>query len=113
MGRPGFEVHREQDGARVVVAASGEVDMATVGGLSLALEQAAASGAEVWVDLTDVDFIDSTGLSALVVAHRAMSDGPARFAVICPDGPARRALDVCGLGELLHVFSSRGAARAG
>ena len=110
---PGVEVLREQDGARVVVAASGEIDMATVGGLRVELEQAAASGAEVWVDLTDVGFIDSTGLSALVVAHRAMSDGPERFAVICPDGPARRALEVCGLGELLRVFDSRDAAHAG
>jgi anti-anti-sigma factor len=113
MGRRGFEVLKEQDGARVVVAASGEVDMATVGGLRAELEQAVASGAEVWVDLTDVDFIDSTGLSALVIAHRAMSDGTRRFAVICPDGPARRALEVCGLGELLHVFDSRDAAHTG
>ena len=113
MGQPGIEVQREQDGARVVVAASGEIDMATVGGLRVELEQAAASGAEVWVDLTDVDFIDSSGLSALVVAHRTMSDGSMRFAVICPDGPARRALDVCGLGELLLVYGSRAAAHAG
>ncbi len=110
MGRPGLEVRRELDGAHVVLSASGEIDMATVGELRQALEQAAASGADVWVDLTDVDFIDSTGLSALVLAHREMSDGRVRLAVICPDGPARRALDVCGLGDLLQVHDSRPAA---
>ena len=44
--------------------------------------------------------MDSTGLSALVTGHRAL-DG--RLVVICPDGAARRALDVSGLDELIRV----------
>ena len=47
--------------------------------------------------------MDSTGLSALVTGHRAL-DG--RLVVICPDGAARRALDVSGLDELIRVCSS-------
>jgi anti-sigma B factor antagonist len=104
-----FEVETAIDGRRAVLAVRGEIDMATVDGLRDALEAALASGAgEVWVDLTEVDFLDSTGLSALVSGHRAL-DG--RLVVICPDGPPRRALDVSGVNELIRIY--RSAADAG
>jgi anti-sigma B factor antagonist len=102
MEERGFAVETSLNRGRAVIAVTGEIDMATVDGLNAAL--AAVVGAdEVWVDLTEVGFMDSTGLSALVSGHRAL-DG--RFVVVCPDGAARRALDVSGLDELIHVRHS-------
>jgi anti-anti-sigma factor len=104
MDERGFQVATSLDGGRAVIAVKGEIDMATVDGLSDALAAATRDGAdEVWIDLTDVDFLDSTGLSALVSGHRAL-DG--RLAVICPDGAARRALDVSGLDEVIRVYQT-------
>jgi anti-sigma B factor antagonist len=61
-----FEVRIEGD-ARVVV--SGELDMATSPELTSAIEALANTGEpRVLVDLSDVSFIDSTGISALVLA---------------------------------------------
>ena len=61
-----FEVRIEGD-ARVVV--SGELDMATSPELTSAIEALAKTGEpRVLVDLSDVSFIDSTGISALVLA---------------------------------------------
>jgi anti-sigma B factor antagonist len=99
-------------GRRVVLAAKGEIDIASVDGLRNALEGAASSGAaEVWLDLTHVEFMDSTGLTALVEAHRRLS---ARgFAVICPDGPVRRVMAVTGVDRVIPVHPSRSAAHAG
>jgi anti-sigma B factor antagonist len=96
------QVDVSDDGRRAVLAARGEIDLATVDHLRHAIERAAATKAsEVWVDLTAVDFMDSTGLSALVVGHRAL---PGRFVVICPDGPPRRALEISGLHEVLRMY---------
>jgi anti-sigma B factor antagonist len=101
-----FHVEVSGDGRRAVLAARGEIDLATVDRLRDAIERAAETKAsEVWVDLTDVHFMDSTGLSALVIGHRAL---PGRFVVICPDGPARRALEICGLHEVLRMYHDAG-----
>jgi anti-sigma B factor antagonist len=98
-----FHVEVSGDGRRAVLAARGDIDLATVDHLRDAIEQATETnaGGEVWVDLSDVHFMDSTGLSALVVGHRAL---PGRFVVICPDGPPRRALEISGLHEVLRVY---------
>lgn len=101
-----FHVEVSDDGRRALLAARGEIDLATVDALRDALERAGESRApEVWVDLSEVDFMDSTGLSALVVGHRAL---PGRLVVICPDGPPRRAIEVAGLHQVLRVYRAVG-----
>jgi anti-anti-sigma factor len=101
---PTFEVETSRDGNRAVLTARGEIDLATVQGLQDAFDAVVRAGAnEVRLDLTEVEFMDSTGLSALVNGHRALCG---RLIVICPDGAPRRALEVSGLGELIRVCSS-------
>jgi anti-sigma B factor antagonist len=101
-----FHVEVSDDGRRAVLAARGEIDLATVELLHEAIERASqTSASEVWVDLSDVGFMDSTGLSALVIGHRAL---PGRFVVICPDGPPRRALEISGLHEVLRLYRAVG-----
>ena len=108
-----FQIQREQQGATLVLAARGEIDMASVGGLNDALETAVGDGGEFWLDLSEVEFMDSTGLTALVRCHRAANDGHYRFRIICPAGPVWRALELSGLHQVLPVYPSRAAAGAG
>ncbi len=106
-----LEIHREPDDARVLLALRGEIDMATVGVLQEALGDAVSEAGDVWVDLTDVEFMDSTGLTALVRAHQAIGDGCRQLRIICPGrGLVRRTLEMSGLHEVLHVYPSRDAA---
>ena len=108
---PLLEIRREPDHACVLLAVRGEIDMATVGVLREALDLAAAEAGDVWVDLTDVEFMDSTGLTALVHGHHAIGDGGRQLRIICPgSGLVRRTLEVSGLHEALHVYPSRAAA---
>jgi anti-sigma B factor antagonist len=91
-----FAVGELRAGNRIVLVAAGEIDIATVPALHAALARAYATGAdEVWLDLSAVDFMDSTGIHALVDAEH-------RLAVICPDGPVRRVLTVAGVDIPLH-----------
>jgi anti-sigma B factor antagonist len=113
-GPPHFELSEHRVDGRFVIAVEGEIDLATVDALNAAVARALESGArDLWIDLTDVDFIDSTGLTAVVRAHKALDDdGARRLAVICPPGPARRAFDISGLEAHVTLFEDRSAASA-
>ena len=109
---PEFHLAEQRVDGRVVVAARGEIDLATVGALDAAVARALASDArDLWIDLTGVEFIDSTGLTAIVRAHKGLNDGR-RLVVICPPGPARRAFEVSGLDGHVALFADPAAASA-
>lgn len=60
---------RECDG-RAVVALRGELDVADAASVAAALTAAAARASELIVDLAGLEFIDSSGLAALVLARK-------------------------------------------
>ncbi|MFF0492655.1 STAS domain-containing protein [Nocardia sp. NPDC004068] len=93
----------------VVVTAAGEIDLATVAHLRAALDQAVAAPEPVLiVDLTEVEFIGSTGLSALLAAAEAAAPRPLR---LLASPRVRRPLAVTGLDRILSVYSDLVAAR--
>jgi anti-sigma B factor antagonist len=109
----GLDVDEQRLGDRFILRIAGEIDIATAPRVRAALAAATESGAEeVWVDLVGVSFIDSTGISALLRATQELP-GPRRLAVICPDGAARRALELCGVGSMLALYAEEPSAEAG
>ena len=66
----------------------------------------------VVADLSEVVFIDTTMLNALVVGHRRMARSDGRFAVVCTGPRVQRVLGITGLDNILAVFPSREAALA-
>lgn len=99
-------------GHRTVLAVAGEVDLLTAPELRVALDAAWETGAmELWIDLTETEFMDSTGLHAIVDAHERARELQRRLAVICPPGGVRRVFDVAGLTDRIPVFDGRGAAQ--
>lgn len=102
-------VRSEQDGVQVVTL-SGELDLRAVGELEAALA-AAGVDARVCLDLTALQFIDSTGLATVIRGHQALTEGGGAFAVVCKDaGPVRRTFETTGLMALLTVVADRPAA---
>lgn len=100
-------------GHRLVLALCGEVDLGSVAVLEAAVERVRTCGAaEVWIDLSRVGFIDSTGLSALLSARRVLV--PARTLVlICPESQPLQVLRVAGLDRVFTIRPDRAAAHAG
>ena len=75
--------------------------------------QAARAGKLAFVaDLSEVSYIDTTMLNALVVGHRKMTMDSGRFAVVCRSDSVTRLLELTGVRELFDVFESRAAALA-
>ena len=98
--------------APVVIAPEGELDVALVGGFRRDLAEAAreAKGGLV-VDLTEVSFIDSSALSAIVEIQNHLRRASQRLAVVVSSGSAVAvAVNLSGLRERLPIFDTREAA---
>jgi len=92
-------------GEESVVAASGEIDLTSCGRLRDGLERVGLDDTiGTVVDLTNVGFIDSTGLSVLVDgAHKAHAEGRT-FGVVA-GGHLRELLRITGLDTVMTVHS--------
>lgn len=75
--------------------------------------RAAESGKVAFVaDLSEVSWIDSTMLNALLVGRRRTLRQEGRFAVVCRGRGVARLLELTGVDVLFDVFESRDAALA-
>jgi len=105
-----FEISTsELDGVQVV-AVRGELDLGTAPDLKPRLEAALAAGGSVMVDLTECEFIDSTGIALIVRAWQQVDgeDGGRREFVICSeDQQVGRVLEISGLKLSIPVHRTR------
>ena len=95
------------------VAAHGEVDIDTVQDLEVALDGAIreSDGAFI-IDLSDVGFLDSSGIHVLLRARSLLGREDRALAVICPPGHVRRVLDLSGAADLSFIYGSSEEAAA-
>jgi anti-anti-sigma factor len=94
---PEFSISVRNLPAVHIVALHGELDIASVDGLTDALVEVA--GSTVVVDLSGLTFMDSTGIGALVVArNRVLSKGLGQLVVTRPTAIVREAMEIVGLG---------------
>ena len=85
-----------------IVALHGELDLMSANGLTDALVELA--GSTVVVDLSDLTFMDSSGIGALVRArNRIRADG--QLMLSRPGGIVRRALEIAGLTMWIEEWS--------
>jgi anti-anti-sigma factor len=113
MSRPpqAFGVEQAGVGGAPGVTVRGEVDVAAVTQLMGALEDAIrdSTGAFV-IDLCEVEFLDSAGLSVLLRARALLGRDERQLAIVCAPGPVRRLFEVAGIADLLILFRSRAEA---
>lgn len=98
-----FTVTVQESDPVVVLAVSGEMDATTTGRLDSALDAAIRDHEHhVVLDVGEVTFIDSTGVTALVSGLRRLNRSRRRMAIACSAGGAvGRSLEVTGLD---HTF---------
>ncbi|MBU2670495.1 STAS domain-containing protein [Actinoplanes bogorensis] len=91
-------------GETATVALRGEVDVLTVDQVRSALADALATGPrEIVVDLTDLEFIDSTGLGALISGFQRARDASIRFRLAHASGSVKQILVLSGLLEVVEL----------
>ena len=107
MGVQRFEAIAEIfDGVRVVVV-RGELDIATSPQVRELLADAPMDEPRpLVIDLARCDFIDSTGLAALLHGAKPAQNGETRVAIVCPDGNVRRMLELTAIDKSIPVFGN-------
>jgi anti-sigma B factor antagonist len=81
--------------------------------LTAALDAAIRETRDAFViDLCDVTFLDSSGVTVLVRARALLGREERALLIICPPGPARRIFELAGIDDLLDLFETRDQAVA-
>jgi anti-anti-sigma factor len=98
----GLGIASGQDGDGHVLALEGELELATLPALELALQRAEAGDcSRVVVDLRRLDFLDSSGIHLLLCARDRCADLGREFELVLEPGPVQRVLEVCGALAIL------------
>ena len=93
---PQFAVEQSGNG-EVTVLATGDIDLLSKDAFNESLDRALeAADHKLVIDLSGVDFLDSTALNSLVRVHSTMRDG-CELALRGAKANARRVLEVSGL----------------
>jgi anti-sigma B factor antagonist len=99
--------------AIAVVALKGELDLGVLEVLDEALAERPDDATGVVVDLSDLAFVDSAGIQALVAARDALEEAGQRSAfVVVPGSNVERILQMTGLLERLASHPDRDSALA-
>lgn len=107
-----FKLTDEAHGPGVrAIKIEGELDLAFADQLSEALDRAAECRV-VLIDLSECEFIDSTGTSVIVRAYVAMKQEGRRLALVAPAAQIRRYLEMIGLMQDNLVFENAEKAMA-
>ena len=91
-----------------LITVTGELDLAATPELSTVLLMAARSpGPLVVLDLSAVEFIDSTALGTLLKGGQEVEESGKVMRVVCADGPVRRLLELTNLTNRFQLCPTR------
>ena len=95
----------EKQGASVVTF-TGEVDLESSPAAREILLKCLESTGTVIVDLSEVTYIDSSGVASLVEALQAAKKNGSRFSLAAVSEPTRRVLELARLDKVFTLYDS-------
>ena len=103
----GFEVDG-CSGSAVIVRLTGELDLREVPGLRDCLSAliAADLAADLVIDMTGLSFLDCSGVTVLVEAHKRAVEHGRTVVLRNPQGIVARVLDLSGVDQVLAIEPS-------
>ena len=104
----------ELDDGIQAISVRGELDLSTAPDLERPLEEVLENcKGPMLVDLSECEFIDSTGIALIIRAMQRLEDGEGRDLVVCSyNDQVRRVLDITGLDVTIPVHRTRDEALA-
>jgi len=101
-GKPTQEILR--DDGKTIVRLAGDLDFATVAEVMPALEkECARNPKQLVLDLSRVEFLDSSGIYLLVTVHKRLTANGCSLIVTDPSAAASRALQVTATDRVLPI----------
>jgi anti-sigma B factor antagonist len=102
-----FRVEVRRDDGAAVIAVSGELDLASGPELEAELDQLRGPDTRlVVIDLRQLAFMDSTGLSILVRAHQRLAGEGCEVGLVKGSQQVQRLLDLTGVAERLRLVDA-------
>jgi anti-sigma B factor antagonist len=102
-----LRTEKEQHDGRVAIALIGELDLSNAAELiGEFAETVAGQPTAVDVDLSELTYSDSVGLTALATAHFQCIECGIPLRILNPNRFIERLLDITGLDELLRIVQS-------
>lgn len=87
-----------------VLAVGGEVDIATAGQLRQRLDDFTDGETKhLALDLTNVGFMDSTGLGVLVATSRTLTRAGGQLAVVADQPSLTKVFEITSLSQVMHI----------
>jgi anti-sigma B factor antagonist len=104
------------EGTGQKLSLAGELDLTNAKTFAAELERAEVEGdASITIDMTELEFIDSTGIAALLAAHQRLNengDGGVRLRLVpSRAGAVQRVMSLTGLDEAIPSLE-RGSSQA-
>ena len=97
-----FEINNRGDAAIIVLR--GDIDLETSPQVRTALLNCVGLKGTVIVDLTEVSYIDSSGVASLVEAYQHARKGQTRFALAAVSEAAMRVLELARLDKVFSIY---------
>ena len=107
-----LEVHTTTRDGVPIVSAQGEIDVSTAPKLRDELSSVSADSVRVVVDLSEVTFLDSTGLGVLVASWKRYNEAGGTLELVITRPQIVKVLEVTGLSSVFTIHSSLGDALA-
>jgi anti-anti-sigma factor len=101
-----FQVEVRREGSAAVIAISGELDLASGPRLEVELAALDAGVRLVVVDLRNLEFMDSTGLSIIVRAHQRLAEQDCELSLVRGSPQVQRLLDLTGVAERVRLVEA-------
>jgi anti-sigma B factor antagonist len=99
-----FRVDVRTEGRASIIAVSGELDLATSPSLEAEFERFSGTPSELLVlDLRQLEFMDSTGLSVIVKTHQRLAENGRALYVVRGPQQVQRLLDLTGVAERIQL----------
>ena len=97
---PDLVLTTDTEGDRAVIAIKGELDAYTAPGVEEQIANLVGRGINnIVLDLSETGFLDSSGLRAILTAHRRLASGEGSLALRNPSEPVTRLLEITGLTD--------------
>jgi anti-sigma B factor antagonist len=97
---------------RVIVALEGEIDLEQASAVRRALLDALKKGRTVLVDLSQVTYIDSSGIASLVEGLQVAKKQKSELALVAVSVRVRRVLELARLDKVFQIHADLAAAAA-
>ncbi|MGH2839843.1 MAG: STAS domain-containing protein [Solirubrobacteraceae bacterium] len=110
---PRFELDEQSPDGAHVMNVRGEIHVSTAPEFSQRLTTAIEAGkTAIVLDLSGVEFIDSTGLSVLLNGLRRVNQLHGRMALVCANPTVLRLFQITNLDSTFDIFGDRESAIA-